>query len=104
VADTTNPAAAAVNAVKEQQATPEAAVPKQDPNQDIWARKERQLRKMQQDLASERKKWQDEQEQVKQRYNSDYIPKSRLTEDPLTVLTESGLSYDKLTEMLLAGQ
>lgn len=37
-------------------------------------------------------------------YSSKYIPKDRLSSDPLSVLTEQGLSYEKLTEMLLNPQ
>lgn len=37
-------------------------------------------------------------------YQSDYIPKSRFKQDPLTVLTEQGLTYDDLTQAILGTQ
>lgn len=37
-------------------------------------------------------------------YESDYIPKQRLTEETIQVLLEAGISYDKITEMALQQQ
>ncbi len=37
-------------------------------------------------------------------YESDYIPKQRLTEDTIQTLLEAGISYDKITEMALQQQ
>lgn len=37
-------------------------------------------------------------------YQSKYISKDRLNEDPLSVLNDSGLSYEKLTELMLNPQ
>lgn len=34
-------------------------------------------------------------------YKTNYIPKQRITEDTINVLLESGVSYDKITEMML---
>lgn len=36
-----------------------------------------------------------------QDYNTNYIPKSKLTEDTIQTLLEAGISYDKITEMAL---
>lgn len=105
----TNPAAAAINAVQQQQTgeptTEQTTAPvvseKQtqaaDPQLEAFARKERQFHKMRQELANERA-------QIKAKlaeYETGYIPKAKLTEDPLAVLTEAGVSYEKLTEAIL---
>lgn len=102
MADT--PVAAAVEAVRqpdikqaEDTATAPAA-PAVDPKMDAFARKERQIRKMQQELAQERTAMTAKQKE----YETNYVPRSRLSEDPLSVLQENGVSYDKLTELLLA--
>lgn len=94
---TTSPVAAAVEAVKEQQVPStetKEAQPQPDPKLDAYAKKERayraKIREMEQKLAS-----------MDTDYKSNYIPKSKLTEDPLSVLNESGITYDKLTELLL---
>lgn len=34
-------------------------------------------------------------------YSSDFVPKSKLTEDPLSVLAEIGIDYDALTQLVL---
>lgn len=34
-------------------------------------------------------------------YQTNYIPKQRLTEDTINVLLESGVSYDKITELMM---
>lgn len=110
MADT--PVAAAVNAVKAQ--APEAApemtqeTPAQpsgatDPQQEVWARKERAIRKQQQELQAERKRWESEQASLKQKYESDYIPKEALKSDPINTLLDMGLSYEQLTELVLTG-
>lgn len=102
--------ATAVNAVRQSEGqvaetTPEilksvpGTPPAKDPQLDAYARKERELR------AKERS-WQQkvsEAEAKLAKYESDYIPKSRLT-DPMTALdtlSELGLPYEKLTEILL---
>lgn len=95
------PAAAAVEAVKSQQAAPDAQSTKQpetDPRMEQFARKERQLRKLQQEIAKEREAMKSKQSE----YETNYIPKNRLSEDPLSVLNEAGVSYDKLTELILS--
>lgn len=78
---------------------PKAEVaPVADPRMDRYLQKEKQLRKMQQELAAER----DAYKAKDADYNSNYVNKQRLMEDPLSVLNEAGVSYDKLTEMLLS--
>lgn len=103
-------AAAAVEAVKvpiaaEQAApAPKTEQPAADPKLQALAKKEQWIRKMQKEVESERSKVQSrmaEFEAKEKDYSTNYIPRNRLTEDPLTVLTEAGISYDRLTEMLL---
>lgn len=88
------PAAAAVEAVKQPSTDVAVTV---DPRLEAMARKERQFHKMRKEIEAEKASWKTKQAD----YESNYIPKSRLAEDPLTVLTEAGISYDKLTEILL---
>lgn len=71
--------------------------PKTDPAIDALARKERQLSKMRKEIETERAAL----KAKAQEYETGYVPKSRLTEDPFGVLNEAGLNYDKLTEILL---
>lgn len=99
MADT--PVAAAVQAVVENK--PEVVAPTADPRLDALARKERQLyqqhKKMKAEIESERAALRTRQTD----YETNYVPKSRLTEDPLSVLSDNGITYEKLTEMLLSG-
>lgn len=89
-------AQAAVAAVTAPQApeTEQAA-----PNQQMaaFAQKERQLRKMQMEMQAEKAKWETEAT----KYQTDYLPKSRLMEDPLSVLSEMGYDSEKLSQLLL---
>lgn len=83
-------------------ATPTAPEPKTeqtavDPKLEAFAKRERQLRKMQQQLQQEKAQW----EAKLRQYETDYVPKSRLSEDPIGTLTDLGLDYNKLTEILL---
>lgn len=55
------------------------------------ARKERQLRKAQQDLKAAQDAWKQEQ--------ANYIPKQQLTSDTLKVLADAGITADKLVEL-----
>lgn len=80
--------------VSEQQ---QPAAEAQDPRFEAFARKEKQLRRMQQELASERSRI--EQESAK--YQTDYMPKQRLMEDPIMALSELGIDTSKLSELLL---
>jgi hypothetical protein len=61
------------------------------PQLDILARKERQLRKAQQELKAAQEAW--KQEQAK------YLPRETLLSDPLKVLAEAGITADKLVEL-----
>lgn len=86
-----NGAAEAPVAPQETQSTP-------DPRMDRYLQKEKQLRKMQQELLAERESLKSKETE----YSTNYVQKQKLLEDPLSVLNEAGISYDKLTEMLLA--
>ena len=77
--------------------TPTQAPAANDPNE-VFARKERQLRKLQQELAEERSKF----EGTRKQYETDYIPKNRLKEDLWGVLNDVGVNYDAVTEQLLS--
>ena len=80
------------------QPDPSGAVPPAaNPQMDIMARKERQLRKLQIDLQKQK---QDLETRAKS-YETDYIPRSRLKEDPWSVLQAEGMDYDQLTQQLL---
>jgi hypothetical protein len=82
-------------------ATPELKTeptPTADPKLEAFARKERQLRKEQQRLQAERAEW----ENKIKTYETDYIPRSSLKTDTLQALEAAGISYDQLTEMVLA--
>lgn len=99
--DSSNPVAAAVQAVKGQTepVTPAEPASKPETNQefDVWARKEKQMRAQQRKLSEER-------DALKARiteYETGYIPKSRLASDPWSVLSEAGLTQEQLTEQLL---
>jgi hypothetical protein len=76
---------------------PEANPPKDERTESLL-RKEKQIRKMQQQLAQERQAWEAKQNQ----YVTDYVPKSRLMDDPLAVLQEAGIDQAKLTEMMMS--
>lgn len=81
--------------VVETNAAPATKAP--DANE-AFARKERQIRRMQQELQMQR-----QQLDAKQKsYETDYVPKSRLKEDFWSVAQEAGLDYDQLTEQVLA--
>lgn len=61
------------------------------PQAEVLARKELQLRKAQRDLKAR-------EEALKQR-EAEFIPKSRLTSETLKVLSEAGITPDKLVEL-----
>lgn len=78
----------------------------------LLARREKALRAKAQQQAQESKAREDaflaKEEALKAReaardaeYQSKYIPKDRLSQDPLSVLNELGLSYDQLTQLVL---
>lgn len=101
MADTTTPAAAAVEAVQKAP-EPSTEVPKteqpKDPSLEAFARKERQLRKQQQQIMAEK---QELQRRIAE-YETGYISKSKLKEDPWSFLSEAGVDYNQLTEQILA--
>lgn len=92
---TSTPAAAAVEAIKQPDTA--VAVTTPDPRLEAMARKERQFHKMRKEIEAEKQSWKAKQAE----YESNYIPKSRLTEDPLAALSDAGIDYNKLTEILL---
>ena len=98
MADTPNNIALpAVDAASQTPAPVAESTPAVDPKLEAFARKERQLHKMRKELETERA-------ELKQRaaeYETGYISKAKLTEDPFGVLTDAGLTYDQLTERLL---
>jgi len=100
--------AAAVEAVQQDASKPaeivHQAASKPDPKLDALEKKERWIRKMQKEVDGKRAEIEarvTEYANKDKEYSTNYISKNRLTEDPLTVLTEAGISYDKLTELLL---
>lgn len=71
----------------------------------ILARKEKALRLKVQELKAKEEALKSQENAYKakeQEYLNKYIPKDRLTQDPLSVLNEAGLTYDQLTQLLLA--
>lgn len=95
------PAQAAPQAAPEAPVQPAQQAPKQDPKIDVFVKREKALMNQMRQFKAERQAW----EQEKAKYStSDYIPKSQLTSDPLAILTQHGVTPDKLTEMLLNSQ
>lgn len=81
----------------EQEQAPAQNLKTEQPQDDIFAKREKHIRKLQMDLAKEREDFEGKRKQ----YETDYVPKSRLKEDPLSVLMDEGISYDQLSEMML---
>jgi transcriptional regulator len=101
VAPTSAVAGIVAGALEAKNGAPEVAKPVEttaDPRMDRYLQKEKQLRRMQQELAAERDSFKSKETD----YTTNYIQKQKLLEDPLSVLNEAGISYDKLTEMLLS--
>lgn len=71
--------------------------PVEDPRLASFARRERQLRRIQQDLAAEKKAL---SEKVAQ-YETGYIPKDRIKNDFWGVASEMGIDYNTITEQVL---
>lgn len=93
-----------------QEATPAKSPDEQalSPQYAILARKEKALRQRVQQheaaLKAERDALEKERQSLKAKeddYQSNYIPKSRLTEDAMSVLLEAGITYDQITQMAL---
>lgn len=76
----------------------QAAEPKigTDPNE-AFAKKEKQLRRLQQQLEQEKRSMQAKL----QDYETNYMPKSRLKEDPISVLMEQGYTHEQIMERML---
>jgi hypothetical protein len=74
--------------------------PPADNKMDLYAKKERQLRQMQKQLAEEKQRLSAKAAE----YETGYIPKSRLKESPFDVLAEAGLDYDTLAQQLMEQQ
>lgn len=61
------------------------------------ARKEKAILEMQRQMKAEKEALEAE----RRKYETDYIPKSRLKEDPFTAFNEAGLTYDEITKKIL---
>lgn len=99
----TAPVQAAVEAAVEQ-VPAQAAPPAVDPNK-AFEMKERQLHKMRQAIKAEKAAMERERAEWQAKlanYETGYIPKQRLIDDPYgTLQSEAGYDYNKLTELLL---
>ena len=97
---TINPVADAVDAAQQKAAEPVAGItpkapelkteesPPADPRLEALARKERQFAKQRKEIEAERAALKSKMTE----YETGYIPKSRLTEDPFGALNELGLT------------
>lgn len=89
------------NTIETAKPTPEAL--QQDPafaaKFAALARREKALQRRDQELKTKEQSWLAE----KAKYETDYLPKSRLKENPLNAITESGLSQDELINLILNG-
>jgi hypothetical protein len=77
--------------------TEETSAPKLNTAQEAFARKERQIRKMQQELQLQKQALEAKQKS----YETDYVPKSKLKDEFWSVAEELGLDYDTLTQQML---
>jgi hypothetical protein len=84
-------AAPSPNTVETPEKAPEANSEPLSPQYVALARKERQLRKAQQEFKAAQDAWKQDQ--------ANYIPKNRLTSETLKVLAEAGITPDKLVEL-----
>lgn len=66
----------------------------------ILARKEKAMRDRVRQIEEQERAFR----QREQELQSTYVPKDKLTKDPLAVLSELGIPYDKITEQALAQQ
>jgi hypothetical protein len=69
---------------------------KQNP-EELLARREKQLRRMQQQINQEKQTM----EAKLKGYETDYMPKSRLKEDPISALMEAGYSHEEIYQRLI---
>lgn len=80
----------------------DVAPPKAEPKDELLSPRFAALARQQKDLRRQQAELRAREEEMKTRlarYEQDYIPKSKLTEDPLGVLGSNGISYDKLVEL-----
>lgn len=61
------------------------------------ARQQKAIRAQEQKLKAEKVAF----EELRKQYESDYVPKSRLKSETLSVLAEQGISYDEITNAIL---
>lgn len=87
------------DATPQETITPE--ISKVNPQDESFARKERQIRQMQKALQAEKAAWQKERQTQEQEYKTNYISKNRVKEDPLSVLSEAGISMEELNTILM---
>lgn len=89
----------------------QAATPAQEPGKEPLSAQYAQLARKEKAIRAQAQKVRAEQAAIKAREDAikakeaemlgQYIPKSRLSEDPLSVLSENGVSYDVLTQKIL---
>lgn len=96
--DITGQAAAAPDANTPVEATTAPELKNGTSANEAFARRERQIRRMQEKLQRDRQAI----EAKAKSYETDYVPKSRLKEDFWAVAQEAGLDYDMLTEQVLS--
>lgn len=84
-----------------EQAAPAQAPEAVDPKLAAYEKKERQLRQMMKQVQAEKQNFEQQRQAREQEYQQNYLPKSRVAEDPLSVLSEAGITTEKLTELLL---
>lgn len=97
------------------ESTPEpskqAATPAQEPGKEPLSAQYAQLARKEKAIRAQAQKVRADQAAIKAREDAikakeaemlgQYIPKSRISEDPLSVLSENGVSYDVLTQKIL---
>lgn len=79
----------------------EAVATQEDPRLAAYERKERQIQAQARQLKQEREAWEQQRKAKDEEYTQQYIPKSRLSDDPMGVLNDAGVTTEKLTELLL---
>lgn len=94
------------NSSSEPEAAPKAAEEPLSSQYAVLARKEKAIRQREQQLRARESaiKAQEDASRAPKAPTFDeskYVPKDRLSQDPFSVLTEMGLTYDQLTEMAL---
>lgn len=99
---TPKPAVEGTTKLAEALATPEATKPTESKEQlsprfAALARQQKELRRQQQELKAEKERLTSE----RSKYDTDYIPKSKIKENALAVLLENGVTYDELTKLVL---